>query len=390
MEPLSWKRALTIALMFAGGAALGAVMANIGLRTLPEGPSVTSLVMLLLALPLLYMIIIAAHELGHIVAGLLVDYWPLLFVVGPLRIEWTAEGARASLNRSFALSGGIAAMAPVGLHELRRRTLVMISGGPAASLMFGVQCLALWLATYSFLMSGDAGPWRRGAAGVLVFLGFGSLLLGIITLVPSRTGGLYSDGARILRLIRHTSAADEEVALIALTGLSLGGTRPRDWDPVLVARCSNIRDGGAFQATGQIFAYTHAADLGELARARPHLEAALAMLSELPAATRSSLLMHAATFYALFDGDIVRAAHYYRQGVRYALLNAPHQRVLADSAIQLAGGNREIAAEAAGDALRLSRRAPDRGAAALDDDYARSILLNAATPPEPVRSSRLA
>jgi hypothetical protein len=390
MEPLSWKRALAIALMFAGGAGLGVVMANIGLRSLPDGPSVTSLVLLLLALPLLYMIIIAAHELGHIIAGVLVEYWPLLVVVGPLRVEWTTEGPRARLNRSFALSGGIAAMAPVGLHELRRRTLVMISGGPAASLMFGVQCLAVWLATYSFLMGADAGAWRRGAAGVLVFLGFGSLLLGIITLVPSRTGGLYSDGARILRLMRHSHAADEEVALMALTGLSLGGTRPRDWDPILVARCSNIRDGGAFQAAGQIFAYTHAADLGELPRARPHLEDALALVNELPAATRSSLLMHAATFYALFDGDISRAAHYYRLGMRSALLNAPHQRVLADAAIQLAGGNREAAANAAGDALRLSRRAPDRAAAALDDDYARSILLNAATPPTAARSTRLA
>src|SRR5687768_15978657 len=109
MEPLSWKRALAIALMFAGGAALGAVMANIGIRALPDGPSVASLVALLLALPVLYMLVIAVHELGHIIGGLLVDYWPLRFIVGPLRLEWTPEGTRAGLNRSISLAGGLAA-----------------------------------------------------------------------------------------------------------------------------------------------------------------------------------------------------------------------------------------------------------------------------------------
>jgi hypothetical protein len=390
MEPLSWKRVLAIALMFAGGAALGAAMANIGIRALPDGPSVASLVALLLALPLLYMLIIAAHEAGHIIGGLLVDYWPLRFIVGPLRLEWTPEGVRAGLNRSISLSGGLAAMAPVGLHDLRRRALVMVSGGPVGSLMFGVQCLALWLATSDFLMGPDAGTFRRLAAGVLVFLGFGSLLIGIITLIPTRTGGFYSDGARLRRLLREDESAEQEVALLALTGLSLGGTRPRDWDPALVARCANIRDGSALEAAGQLYAYTHAADLGELARARPHLEAALKLADQLPTPARSSLQLHAATFFALFDGDIVRAAHHYRLGNRYIMLSAPHQRVLADAAVQLAGGNRDVAATAAGEALRLSPRCPDRGVAALDDDYARSILLNAATPPTPARTVRLA
>jgi hypothetical protein len=65
------------------------------------------------------------------------------------RSAWSArpDGFRPGLNRSIVLSGGLAAMTPIGLHDLRRRTVVMVAMGPVASLMVGAQFLALYQAT---------------------------------------------------------------------------------------------------------------------------------------------------------------------------------------------------------------------------------------------------
>src|SRR5690606_38658246 len=94
-----------------------------------------------------YVACIAVHEAGHLLAGRLMGYRPLLFIAGPFRIERVGDAIRFGLNRSIALAGGLAVCVPVGLDDLRRRTLVMAAGGPVASLVVGVQSLAIWMAT---------------------------------------------------------------------------------------------------------------------------------------------------------------------------------------------------------------------------------------------------
>jgi hypothetical protein len=87
------------------------------------------------------------------------------------------------------LSGGLAAMTPIGLHDLRRRTVVMVAMGPVASLMVGAQFLALFQATSPVLLQAGAGFPSQLAAILLLATGLISLLLGILTLVPGRAGG---------------------------------------------------------------------------------------------------------------------------------------------------------------------------------------------------------
>src|SRR5690606_38652770 len=163
---------------------------------------------------LVYMLCIGVHEAGHIAAGVLVGYRPLLFIAGPLRIERVGETIRFGLNRSIGLAGGIAVCAPVGLHDLRRRTLVMSAGGPLASLLLGAQSLAVLMAMQPVLARDGFLP--AALLVVLLVLGIGSLAIGVVTLLPMRAGGFYSDGARILRLLRESDDTQGEVALIAL------------------------------------------------------------------------------------------------------------------------------------------------------------------------------
>lgn len=348
------------------GAVVGMIAARsgVGPQTLGLGPAET--VAFIVLLPLLLLVVLAAHELGHVVGGLIVDFRPLLFIVGPLRVErTTAGGLRYGVNRTIGLAGGLAASVPVGMHDLRRRTIVMIAGGPLASLMFGTQCLALYQTT-SAIAPLTAAP--------LLTLGLLSLAIGIVTLLPVRTGGFYSDGSRLLRLMRAGEETEREVALLMLTSLSLAGTRPADWDPALVERSAGIRDGGPFEVAGRNFAYAHALDRGDIDTARVHLEAALAMIDRLPAGGRPSLLITAATFHALHDDDPELARALLARATGQSLLATPHERVLADAALLLADGDAAGAADVARTAQLLIEQSPDRGGSALDHALAATII----------------
>ncbi|CAN5662060.1 M50 family metallopeptidase [soil metagenome] len=365
---------LATLLLLLGAAAVGAVAARTGFQPLPEfGLTRSQTVLVLLWMPLLYMICIAAHELGHVLAGRLVNFRTLLYIVGPLKVERSGDAFRIGFNRDVLMAGGLAAMAPVGLGDLRRRTIVMVAGGPLASLILGTQLLALYQATSSFLFR-EGSSFAGVFAGISLFAtGAASLIVGLVTLLPGRSGGFYSDGARMLRLMQATDDVEREVALVALTGLSVGGTRPRERDAALVERGAAIRDGGPFEVGGRQFAFAHALDSGDVGAARDHLEAALERIHQLPGGARSSLLLAAATFFALYDGDAERARRLMGEGGG-GITAAPHRRQLAEAAVRLAEGDISGAREAALHVPRLAGRALDRGAAALDEALAGRIL----------------
>jgi hypothetical protein len=357
-----------------GAVAMLVGLAAVWLGGVPSLPlTEPRVVALIAALPLLYLLCIAVHEAGHVAAALLVGFQPLLFIAGPVRVERVAGRFELGINRTLALAGGLAVCTPVGMHDLRRRTLIMAAGGPIASLMFGVQCLALWLATSSLTRPGD-GIVANLFHVTLAFLGIGSLLIGLLTLLPTRAGGFYSDGARMLRLLRQGEETEREVALITLTGLTLGGTRPREWNTALVRRGAEIRDGGAFEVGGLQFAYAHALDSGDIDSARTHLHAVLRRVRQLPPAGRAAVHLAAATFFALCDDDAAQAREYLALAGRQSTLSAPHQRRLAEAAVLLAEGDRARAVAAAHEARTLSARAVDRGSAALDDALAARII----------------
>jgi hypothetical protein len=374
MKLSALRRVVPGALMFVGGMLVGALAAWGGLRALPElGFSTAQTVATVVLVLLMYLLCIAAHELGHVLGGRLGGFRLLLFIAGPFRLERTPTGFRAGLNRSIMLAGGLAAMTPVGLRHLRQRTLLMVAGGPVLSLMVAAQFLALYQAMSPALFSAGAAFPAQLAGILLLAIGLGSMLIGVVTLIPGRAGGFYSDGARMLRLMRTGDDTEREVALIALTGISMAGTRPRDWDADLVARGAGIRDSGPFEVLGRQLAYAHALDRGDVAAARAHLEAALVHMNQLPKGARGSLLLAAATFFALHDGDAERARAFLSQS-RHGLLAAPHQRQVAQAAVRLAAGDVEGARSAAAEVQRLAATAIDQGGATLDVALAGQIL----------------
>lgn len=303
------------------------------------------------ALVIAFPLLVGVHELGHLLGGIAVGFRPLLFMVGPLRIERIGDRVKTRFSFKGAMFGGLAACVPMDTRDLRRRTLWLIAGGPLASLVAG----ALFLAARPLV---DA-PF---ANALLLAFGLVSLLIGVIALVPTKASGFYTDGARIIRLIRGGADVEREVAVIAIMAASMSGQRPRDWSPELLAAASAGEPDTLFGAAARQYAYQYELDRGRVNAARVHLEAALSAVEILPKQARPGLMLLGAYFAARVDGDAERARAFLAQADG-GLLMAGHTRPLVEAAIARAEGDRALAAERLDAAEAALRAATDAGSA---------------------------
>ena len=193
----------------------------------------------LLALPVLILVVLATHEIGHLLGGLSQGMRFLLLIVGPFGWHASVSGTRFEWNTNLALMGGIAAAVPTKVGaDLRRQLLVLIAGGPAASLLLTV--LAVGIASVS-------DPRFTAYCVVVAASSFGIFL---VTLIPVRSGGFMSDGMQLIDVLKGGSAVVERSALMQIFAQSLDGVRPRDWDAKAISDLSTISADDPLRSTG--------------------------------------------------------------------------------------------------------------------------------------------
>ncbi len=182
-----------------------------------------------LALPVLVLIVLGTHEIGHVLSGLSQGMRFLLLIVGPFGWHASASGIRFEWNTNLALMGGIAATLPTKQGaSLRQQLLVLIAGGPAASLL---------LAIFAIVLASVSDP--RFAA-YCIFVAATSLGVFLVTLIPVRVGGFMSDGLQFLDVLKGGSAAIERSAIMQIFAQSLDGVRPRDWDSSTIEKLTKL------------------------------------------------------------------------------------------------------------------------------------------------------
>ena len=193
----------------------------------------------LLALPILMLVVLATHEIGHLLGGLSQGMRFLLLIVGPFGWHASVSGTRFEWNTNLALMGGIAAAVPTKVGaELRRQLLVLVAGGPAASLLLAI--LAVGVASFS-------DP-RFAAYGI--FIAATSFGIFVVTLIPVRSGGFMSDGMQIIDVLKGGSAVAERSALMQIFAQSLDGIRPRDWESSAIKELARMDSADPLRATG--------------------------------------------------------------------------------------------------------------------------------------------
>jgi len=187
---------------------------------------------------------------------------------------------------------------------LPRRLLFVLLGGPLGNISLALLLESLLHFTRAqFLV----------AFGVHGFAAF-SMLLGIASLLPDiNSRGNFSDGARLLMLLKNNTRAERWVSIIRLQ-LALNQGKPlRDWDQSTVVHAASIDDDSSDAVAAHWLAYLWSVERQDITSATKYLEDALESLGFAPSRLRSQLFLEAAVFQAWFRDNPTKARFWVRQ-----------------------------------------------------------------------------
>jgi hypothetical protein len=166
---------------------------------------------------------VALHELGHTLCGLVLGQKLLAFYAGPFQWRFHRGRWQFLFNPIGLLTtGGGTATVPQRLDEPQGHEFSMIVAGPAVSLLAGMA--GLW-AALTVIGTSHEILWFP-----LAMFGSISLQAAVTNLIPLRTATGYSDGARILQILRGGVWADLDHVFRTSAATVVTPLRPRDYD----------------------------------------------------------------------------------------------------------------------------------------------------------------
>ena len=301
---------------------------------LAGGSVLPRLILLPLALLATVYSAVLIHELGHILGGILVG-----FRFNSLRVS------RIQIDRPFKLSlyrgksagaSGWARMFPTKTDYLAWRALVMISAGPAANLL-----------TVSVLLLFPA----RGL--LLAWFFTLSLMLGLINLLPFRSGAYHSDGSRILMLLSNRARGERWVAMLKLSAELREGVMPEAMSPKYLAKAVALRDKSSDTVAAHVLAYSNAFYLGKDDEAAAMLEVCLQYANCASPLLRASLMSDAAVFQARRRRSLILAQQWLAATTESREI--PWLKTRAEAAILEAQGKIPAALEKLEEAEKMMR-----------------------------------
>lgn len=223
------------------------------------------------------------HETGHLLAGLVAGF----------RFR-TPDSQHFQAGNAFWL--GIAY--PRTRDGLRRRLLILYAGGPLCGLAVAT----------ALEFSRD---WSQSAAMTRYYvhlLAAITALFSLATLLPdTKRNGNFSDGARLLMLIRNDELAARWFAIAELEAARMSGLHPRAWDPAVVACAAALDDDSRDSVAAHWLAWVWANATGDITSASKYLEETLSATDACPPGLRDQLYLEAAIFQAWFRDNPAKA-----------------------------------------------------------------------------------
>jgi hypothetical protein len=266
-----------------------------------------------------FYLMLALHELGHLIAGLCVGFRCRSFRVGPVLVE---RPFRVSFYRGpGAVVQGVAELVPVVTDKLARRGVAMVSGGPAANFL---TALAVLLLPFPFTAFSGC------------FIAF-SIANGVSDLVPFESRLGVSDGRRIGMLLRQPRCGERWLALLRLGGELADGVLPESLSADFLAKAIAVRDASADTVKAYAMAFSAAFHQHQDSDAAHRLETCLAYSGSATPVLREALMSEAAVFQARRR----RHAELAEQWLDGIPVNTPHRwfRSRAEAAILEAKGD---------------------------------------------------
>jgi hypothetical protein len=227
-----------------------------------------------------FYLMIAIHELGHLVVGLCVGFRCRSLRIGPLVFS---PPLRLSLYRGpGAIVNGVAELMPVAADKLAWRGVAMVLGGPAANFL---SALAVFLLPFP----------------LTAFSGFFiacSIANGLSDLVPFESRLGVSDGKRIWMLLRQPERGARWLALFRLAGELSDGVLPEALSTEFLAKAIAVRDASADTVSAHLIAYSAAFHEHNDTEAARRLETCLEYSGYATPIVREALMSDAAVFQA--------------------------------------------------------------------------------------------
>lgn len=280
-------------------------------------------------------LLIAVHEGGHMLAGLLVGYRLAGFGIGPVIGTRNDRRWQFQINWRWA-AGGYTMIVPDDPHDTIRRDAIMIAAGPLAGLALAAVAL---LVTQAVLVAADARPWRTVVlelSGATCFL---SGLISVASLVPHRNRfGQSSDGARLWMLWKGGAEAYRWIAMRCIHAEILAGRRPREWSATWITFLTAGTDDTPDNLSGQYNAYLWSLDSGQIERAGALVDRMVAASSAPQWLRQSGLLTELAYYEARYRHNPARARQYLAAIVDSDRLELRGPRLRAEAAILAAEG----------------------------------------------------
>jgi hypothetical protein len=234
------------------------------------------------------------HEAGHLLAAWFAGF----------RFASSPESAAA--RELYGIRGfelGLLKLEMPETNQLPRRLLWVMMGGPAASFVAPL------------VLEGIAGQARPRPLYALSIhaLSAMSVLLGLAELLPDAGKGIFSDGARILMLLRNDAASRRWLCNLHLVRALMRGQHPRGWEEETLLIATAIQDDTRDAVNAHWLGYLWAAELQNVTSSAKFLEEALAVPEWAAGGLRNRLCLEAAVFQAWFREDSIKARVWIQQ-----------------------------------------------------------------------------
>ena len=306
------------------------------------------------------------HESAHALFGIALGMRLRAFFIGPFQFRVHEGRWKFDFRPTQILAfSGAAGLIPVNPDQSRWDEVAMIAAGPLSNLITGAVAAAM---AYSALDHVWWPFWEYFALFATV-----SLVGGIVNLIPFRPESLYSDGARILQLFRHSPAADFQRVVKSVHSTLVSPRRPRDYDIATMERAAAYFTRGHDGLLLRIWAASCLFDRRNLAGA----SAALAEAERVYRESASDIPPFLHTGFIIKGINLGRDRDYIRKWWQSMVAKKPtdldQDYWLAKSAFHWAEGDLPAAREAWNTGQVYLAKLPDQGTYNYDRDCYRKI-----------------
>ncbi|HGP3673670.1 TPA: M50 family metallopeptidase [Bacillus pacificus] len=207
------------------------------------------------------LLVLAIHELGHVVVGLIGGLNFKFMTVGPFTFQKEKGKVRIRENKLWMYFGGVAMLVPPSIEtpNLSKKWAWMTLGGPITSLLFGITSGYIYMVSYyQYLLY----------FSVLHFVIFTA------TIVPIK-GTFLSDGMQFLILIKDDEKAKQHLYNIQVSSELFSYKRPKDWDKRLIELSEEkVKEDKSIRdiMSGLMLIFYARADQEGMERAIPYIE----------------------------------------------------------------------------------------------------------------------